>query len=180
MATSFTPSFVVGDTYQDRRGTYKVISVEGNCLIYDYGDGVPQKGDAERKWEIHRNILLAEQRPRHVANASQRMRSASDEEFWTYEEISPIFAEVIKAYGKKHKDFMTHEKIITAFMEHAEGKLILSRPHDDRPNLYWAGVMKAHFSRKYNSGTSEWDDCFEPKPSAEGYGYRARRVKWPK
>lgn len=53
-------AFAVGETYRDRRGTYRVMSIEGNRIVYDYGDGVPLNADAETKWRIDRNIHLDE------------------------------------------------------------------------------------------------------------------------
>ncbi len=173
MTTRNTNSFALGETYRDRNGVYRVISIEENRLVYDYGDGIQHKGDAEIKWRIHCNII-SEQNSRNVPSPSQQPQSSNDVEFWTYDAVSPIFAEVIKTYGRTHKDFMTHEEIVAAFMDNREGQLILNRPHDERSNLYWAGVMKAHFSRKYNSGTSEWDDCFEPMKIGQHYAYRVR------
>jgi len=169
--------FVIGESYRDHRGTYRVIAVEENRLVYDYGDGIQQTGDAETKWRIHRNMLLAERLPYRAAPPSQRSRSSSGEEFWSYEEVAAIFAEAIRAYAENHKDFMRHEKIVTAFMAHPEGRRILERRQDERPNEYWVGVMKAHFSRKYNSGRSEWGDSFEPKIISGAYAYRVRRKK---
>jgi hypothetical protein len=166
--------FVVGETYKDIRGTYRVISVEENFVVYDYGDGIQHKGDAATKWRINHN-LVSEQNLRGASRDSQPMQSPNPGEFWVYEETSPIFAEIIRAYGKKHRDFMTHEKIVTAFIAHPDGELILKRPHDDRPNSYWVGVMKAHFSRKYNGGMSEWDNCFEPKRIGGVFAYRVRK-----
>jgi hypothetical protein len=158
-------SFAIGETYQDVRGTYKVISVEEHRIVYAYGDGIQHEGDAETKWRIHCN-LGSEQNPKYPYD-----------DFWRYEEVAPIFAEVIRTYGEKHRDFMTHEKIVAAFLAHPEAQLILSRPHDDRPNSYWVGVMKAHFSKKYNSGKSEYDDYFEPKEIGGDYAYRVRGKK---
>jgi hypothetical protein len=118
--------------------------------------------------------MLSEQTAPHTERPSQRLRSSNREAFFAYEEVSPIFADIIKAYNKRHKDFMTHEKIVAAFMEHPEGQRILNCPHD-RSNLYWAGVMKAHFSKIYNSGKSEWDDFFQPKKIGSAWAYRVRK-----
>jgi len=160
------PSFVVGETYQDRQGLYKVIAVDGDSIVCEYADGTQRRHSAEVKWRIHQNIA-SEQNPSFLF----------DGEFWRYEEISPIFAEIIMAYGEQHQDFMTHVEMVAAFTAHPKGQLILSRPHDDRPNSYWVGVMKAHFSRKYNRGNTEWDDYFEPREVGEHYHYRVRRKK---
>ena len=141
MANRYIHSFAVGESYRDLIGTYKVISINENRLTYDYGNGIPQTGDAETKWRIYRNNFLSKQSPPPTPRSSKTLRSANEEKFWDYNEVAPIFAEIITAYGKRHKDFMTHENIVTAFMAHPEGKRILDRPHDERPNQYWVGVM---------------------------------------
>lgn len=168
-------SFVVGESYQDRRGTYKVTCVEGNRLLYDYGDGIQHAGDAELKWRIHRNILLFEQGPPSTGGPSQRHRPANDENFWEYGEVAPIFAELIKNYGAQHREFMTHDAIVAAFLEHPQGKLILNRRHDERSNDYWVGVMVAWFSKVFTDGGSEWEDSIERKKIGPAWAYRVRK-----
>jgi hypothetical protein len=133
-------------------------SVVENRLVCEYANGIRKEQSAEAKWRIHRNIL-SEQSATPIVYPSQRPRSPSDENFWSHEEVSPIFAGVIKAYGKRHKDFMAHGKIVAAFMEHPEGQMILNRPHD-RSNLYWVGVMVAWFSKVFTDGRSEWGQFF--------------------
>jgi hypothetical protein len=49
-------SIAVGETYQDRKGPYKVLSVDGNILVYEYADGIKRTGDATTKWTIQQNI----------------------------------------------------------------------------------------------------------------------------
>ena len=174
MANRQNHSFVVGETYRDRRGTYKVISVQENRLTYDYGDGIPLIGDAETKWQIHSN-LLSEQNPPHTASSSQRPRPTNNEQFWAYDEVAAIFVEVVTAYGKRHTDFMAHETMVSALMEHPEGKRILERPHDDRSNEYWVGVMLAWFSRAFTEGRSEWENSLERKKIGSAWAYRVRK-----
>jgi hypothetical protein len=165
------PSFTIGETYQDREGMYKVISVEGNQLIYDYGDGIQHRGNTEIKWRIHHN-MLSEKNPPQPTRPSQPLRSHDGEDFFTYDEVSPIIGDIVEAYGKSHDDYMTHEKIVVELMKHPEGQLILSRPHD-RSNRYWAGVMVACFSKKFTGGSSEWNNRFdEPKKIGSAWAYR--------
>ena len=150
---------------------YKVISVDGNQLIYDYGDGIQHRGDTEIKWRIYHN-MLSEKNPSQTTHPSQRLRSLDDEDFFTYPEVSPIIGDIVEAYGKNHDDYMTHEKIVAELMKHPEGQLILSRPHD-RSNRYWAGVMVACFSKKFTGGSSEWNKRFdEPKKIGSAWAYR--------
>jgi hypothetical protein len=174
MTNPIAPSFVVGETYQDHRGAYKVVTVDENRIIYDYGDGIQQKGNPEIKWRIHRNIV-SEQSPSQTTHSTHPFRSANDEQFWTYHEVSPIFADVIKSYGRGHKDFMSHEKIIASFIEHPQGQVILNRSHDSRSNLYWVGVMLAWFSKIFTDGNSQWEKTFERKKISSAWAYRVRR-----
>ena len=81
-------------------------------------------------------------------------RPANNDQFWAYDEVAAIFFEVVAEYAKRHTDFMTHEKMVAAFMEHAEGKRILDRPHDERSDQYRVGVMLAWFSRALHEGRS--------------------------
>jgi hypothetical protein len=174
MPTRPNHRFEVGQAYRDHRATYKVVSVEGNRVVYDYGDGIQHEGDAEIKWRIHTNILLSEQHPLPTASSPQGHRPASHGQFWTYDEVAAIFVEVVAVYGKRHTDFMTHKKMVAAFTEHPEGKRILERPHDGRSNDYWVGVMLAWFSRTFTEGRSEWENRLERKKIGSAWAYRLR------
>lgn len=166
-------SFVVGKTYQDHVGTYKVVSIDGNHLVFKTTDGIEHAGDVEHKWRIYCSILSGESPP-HASPSLQRPQSANRGKFITNDEASPIFADVIKAYGKKHKDFMTHERIVAAFMKHREGQLLLNRPHEGS-NSYWTGVKMAWFSRVFTEGRSRWEGCFERTKIGSAWAYRVRQ-----
>jgi hypothetical protein len=147
-----------------------------NRIVYDYGDGIQREGDAEIKWRIHSNILLSEQHPSHIASSPQHTRPANNEQFWIYDEVAAIFFGVVAEYAKKKTDFMTHEKMVEAFIEDPEGKRILERPHDGRSNEYWVGVMLAWFSRAYTEGRSEWENRIERKKIGSAWAYRVRKT----
>lgn len=149
--------------------------MEENRIFYDYGDGIQREGDAEIKWRIYTNILLSDQHPAHTASSLQQSRPANNEQFWAYDEVAAIFFEVVAQYAKRQTDFMTHEKMVAAFMEHAEGNRILDRPHDERSNQYWVGVMLAWFSRAYTEGRSEWENRLERKKIGSAWAYRVRQ-----
>jgi hypothetical protein len=85
------PAFVVGETYQDRNGPYKVILIEGNVLVYAYADGIQHKGDAGIKWTIHGNILSGYS-ALPSAHLSQHLQSSNGGEFFTHAEAFPIIA----------------------------------------------------------------------------------------
>ena len=159
-------SFVIGETYQHHQGPYKVISVSGNQITYAYDDRIQLVGDAEIRWRIHCNIV-----------SKQNSLPWAGGQFWIPEEIVPIFADILRVHGRKHKDFMTHEKLIAAFIDHSESQLILNRPHDARSNRYWVGVMKAHFSKYYFDGRYGLHDCFERELIGGEYAYGVRSVE---
>ena len=43
-------SLVVGETYRDHVGTYKVVSIDGNRMVFATADGIEHIGDTEIKW----------------------------------------------------------------------------------------------------------------------------------
>lgn len=165
-------AFEVGKTYLDHVGTYKVVAIDGSRLVFATADGIEHEGNTEIKWQIYRSILSGESAP-HTSPSLQRSPSGNGATFITNDEASPIFADVIKAYGKSYKDFMTHEKIVAAFMEHPEGRLILNRPHNGS-KLYWTGVKMAWFSRVFTEGSSPWEGFFERKKIGSAWAYRVR------
>jgi hypothetical protein len=89
--------------------------------------------------------------------------------------VAAIFGEIVTMYGKKHADFMRHENMVAAFIEHPEGRRILERPHDSRPSEYWVGVMLAWFSRTFTEGRSEWENRLERKKIGSAWAYRLRQ-----
>src|SRR5713101_584291 len=100
---SLKHSFVVGKTYQDHICAYKVVSIDGDRLVCKAADGI-HEGSAEAKWRIYSNILSGQSAP-HTSRSLKRPQSAIGAEFFTYEEVAAIFADVIKAYDKSHNDF---------------------------------------------------------------------------
>src|ERR1019366_4034217 len=132
------PSFVVGGTYQDLNGTYKVISIAGNRLVYEYADGIQREGNAEIKWRINHN--LSRQSAPHTARLSQTSRSNDDNEFFTHAEAFPIIASAIEMYNRTHKNLMTHDEMVKAVMNDPQVQVILDR-RPDKPKSWLAGVM---------------------------------------
>jgi hypothetical protein len=87
--------------------------------VYDYTYGIRHEGSAETNSASPKRAFRTEFFAHR--NFFATPRSASGEKCFTYEEVSTIFANAIRAYGKRHKDFMTDEKIIAEFIEHSEG-----------------------------------------------------------
>ena len=113
------------------------------------------------------------QRPPHM-QLLQQSRPANNDQFWAYDEVAAIFFEVVAEYAKRHTDFMTHEKMVAAFMEHAEGKqfstglMTRGRDHIDSGR---AGVV----GRAYTEGRSEWENRLERKKIGSAWAYRVRK-----
>jgi hypothetical protein len=57
MAEHLALPFIVGETYEDRSGKYKVISVQGKSMTIERSGGKTENGDAETRAGIYRNIL---------------------------------------------------------------------------------------------------------------------------
>jgi len=169
------PSFVVGETYQDRNGPYKVISIEGNRLVYEYANGIQLKGDAETKWRIHCNILSGYSALRSV-HLSQRLQSADSGEFFTHAEAFPIIAKAIETYNRTHTDFMNHRELVQAVIKDPQGQVILDR-RLDKSKKWLAGCMVAWFSKMFTDGRSDYDNCFERKKIGLAWAYRVCRRK---
>jgi len=169
------PSFVVGETYQDHNGPYKVISIEGNVLVYAYADGIQHKGDAGIKWTIHCNILSGYS-ALQSAHLSQRLQSANGGEFFTHAEAFPLIAKAIETYSTVHTDFMKHGEIVQAVMKDPQGQVILER-RSDKTKLWLAGCMVAWFSKVFTDGRSDYESCFERKKIGSAWAYRVRQRK---
>lgn len=50
--------FVIGETYADRLGEYKVISLNDSRMVIEYADGTRKEATTKTKAEIYRNIQL--------------------------------------------------------------------------------------------------------------------------
>ncbi len=175
MANLLNHAFVVGATYHDRVGAYRVVSIEDDRLAYEYSDGIRREGSAERKWCIHRS-MVSDQRASHAALPSQRPRSNDDKGFFTHAEAFPIIAKAIETCSASHNKYMTHDKIVEAVMKDPQGQVILDR-RPDKTKSWSAGVLVAWFSKVFTDGTSEWDGRFERKKMGSAWAYRVRRTK---
>ena len=164
-------SFVVGESYQDRVGTYTVKSVDGNCLLYEYVDGIQHDADPSVKWRIHKNMFL-EQGVRAII--SKREPSHHDAGFFTHAEVFPIIANAIDTYSSRHFTYMTHEEIVEALITDGRAQDILER-RVDKSQSWSASVMVAWFSKIFTDGTSEWDARFERKKIGLAWAYRVRK-----
>jgi hypothetical protein len=58
MSSQLRHQFIVGETYADRLGEYKVISLIGSCMVIEYTDGTRKEAATNTKAEIYSNIQL--------------------------------------------------------------------------------------------------------------------------
>lgn len=90
--------FVIGATYEDRARSYKVISLEGKQVVFEYADGTLGSGDIEIRARIHQNILAERnlKQTRQAPMASRRRNPHSNKAvFFSHDEVFPIIAHVI-------------------------------------------------------------------------------------
>lgn len=166
--------FAVGEIYADRVGAYKVISMDGGRLIFEYVDGVRGEGDIGRKALIYRNILL-EQTAR-IPNRFVR-HSGSDwraDTQFNQDEIFPMIARIIQSKCHAKKGYLTHDMIVRAMLEHPEaGRLISNCPNDERKTAaWWAHNMLAWFSQRITVGESAWRSVFDRKSIDGKWAYK--------
>ena len=164
--------FVVGETYADRRGEYRVISLEGNRIELEYKDGTRSSGDVEIKARIHQNILL-EQHARHLVQAPRpaylRGRGIT---CFSHADVFPIMAEIIESHSESSADYVTHDGIVAAMLAHPKARLFLDRCPNDKPREWWALDMVAFFSKVYTEGRSPWQSRFKRTEIDEKYAYK--------
>ena len=171
------PPFVVGETYQDHKGEYTVLSVKGNLLEFERADGSRETGDAEIKALIHRNILYPECK-RHPLGGARTSYLSNKPVGFSQAEVFPIIASIIERHSKSSNEYMEHEIIVAAELERPE-----LRPHLDqsvaedrehKPISWWAANMLAWFSKTITDGGSEWGRRFERQKIHRCWAYRVR------
>src|SRR5882762_10179489 len=123
--------FVVGETYADRRGEYKVISLEGKRVELEYKDGTRSIGDVEIKARIQQNILL-EQNARHPIQAPRPPHSRREEHYFNHADVFPIIAEIIESLSGPSRDYVTHDRIVEAMLAHPKARLVDDNCPDNR------------------------------------------------
>jgi hypothetical protein len=171
MQQSLQP-FVVGGTYADRRGEYTVISLEGNRVELEYKDGTRSVGDIGIKVRIHQNILL-EQNARHPVQVPRSSNTRDrGEHYFFHADVFPIIAEIIESHSESSTDYVTHDRIVDAMLEHPKARLFLDSCPNDKPREWWALDMVAFFSKVYTEGRSPWQSRFKRTEIDKKYAYK--------
>jgi len=168
------PPFIVGETYSDRLGDYRVISLEGNRLVFEYTDGRRSEGTIEQKALIYRNILLEKNSPQPVRPNRSSSSGARSEHFFTHDDVFPLIAKVIENQSAGSADYVTHDRIVSGLLKLKEAQAFLEGCPTDksRTKSWWAHCMVAWFSKVFTDGRSEWDRQFERKRIGKKWAYR--------
>jgi hypothetical protein len=166
--------FVVGSTFQDRLGKYRVISLDGSRMVIEYLDGSRRENTIADKWRIHCNMVASENAPIKAPPSRRLPKRRSGAIFFTHEEVFPIIADVIQTFGATSTEFMAHQYLVEAFMKHPQAQLILSRPHD-KTDFWWASSMVQWFSKVFTEGRSDWNGTFDRTQIDGDWAYRKHR-----
>ena len=175
MTEQMPPPFIIGETYEDWDGPYKVISFSDSRVTFERPDGSQGSGTIEGKAMICRNVRLERQHPelpRNQKSPSGRPRSA----YPAYEEVTPIVAEVIEKHSRRSRDYLTHTRMVEALLAHPEARPVIDGLSDEKTPEGRAGVIIAFFGKEYFEGRRGWRERFE-QTQTRPYGYRVRRKR---
>jgi hypothetical protein len=169
--------FVVGETYADRKGEYRVISLQGKRVEVEYKDGTRIIGNVEIKARIRQN-MLSEQNAFHPVQAPTPSRSRERVgRYFSHADVFPIIAEIIESHSEPSRDYVTHDRIVEAMLEHSKARLFLDSCPNDKPREWWALDMVAFFSKVYTEGRSPWQSRFERTEIDGKCAYRIAETK---
>lgn len=171
--------FVIGETYLDRQGEYVVTDVQGDEIRFKRPDGSEQTADATLKARIHNNVLANVNGPllpkginRHGINARPAQSGILEQMFW-------CIAEIIEAYSNTTTDYMAHDSLADALVQHSyAGPLLKQRSGADseRKSPSWfASDYVAFYSREWTLGRPRHAERFERKKIDGNWAYRVRQ-----
>jgi hypothetical protein len=166
--------FVVGATYADRIGEYKVISVENTRIVFEYADGQRCEGDAEQKARIYRNIQLESKSPT-PAQPRRRVRiSKNSVHAFTHADVFPVIAAIIEAHSSQSSNYITHDEIVEILLKCPEaGPFLNACPTEERKSTeWWAHNMVAWFSKVFTDGLTDWNHRFERTKIDNKWAYK--------
>lgn len=166
--------FIIGDTYADRIGEYKVVSLEGNRIVFEYGDGRRLEGDAKQKALIYGNILLEKKKPQSFVISRSLNSYDHSVHAFTHNEVFPIIAAIIESQFAQLRDYVTHDAIVDTLLKQPEAEpLLASCPKDEsRTTRWWAHNMVAWFSKVFTDGKSDWNSRFKRLKINKKWAYK--------
>lgn len=168
--------FVVGEIYADRLGEYKVISLNGNRIVFEYTDGRRSEGDAKQKALIYQNILLEKKRPLQITPRTSLRSYNNSIHAFTHDDVFPIITKIIERLHVESRDYVTHDKIVNALLKQPEAEpFLVGCPTDEsRTTAWWAHNMIAWFSKVFTDGRSDWISRFERNKIDGKWAYKVR------
>lgn len=172
---SSPPPFVVGQVYEDEKGEYRVLSVEGTRMTFEYLQGAIEHSDnIELKASIHNRRIRERQHPGPVPY--QPSKSRSDLAEYAYEVVTPLVARVIEEHAARSTEFLRHEQLKERLLADPHARSII----EDLPRTgkfttpeAWAGVIIAGFSKEWTEG--RWPR-FERKKISSGHAWRLKKT----
>lgn len=168
------PPFIVGEAYEDELGKYKVLSVEGVRMTFER-DGTTQHTDnIPLKARIHRRIVSERLHPRPLNY--QQAHSGSGTSEYTYEDVTPLVAEVIDRHSERSREYLPHDDLQKELLRDPHARTIIDRippTAKRRTPEAWAGVIIAGFSKQWTEG--RWPR-FEREKIRKGHAWRVKRT----
>ncbi|MGB2624327.1 MAG: hypothetical protein WA857_04055 [Candidatus Acidiferrum sp.] len=170
------PPFIVGSTYEDERGKYTVLSVEGARMTFERPDGSKNHtADIPLKARIHKRILSERQNPRPRLASFQQLRTGSRTSEYTYEDVTPLVADAIDRHSTGSRQYVSHVELRSDLLSEPHSRSIIENlrptPKLKTPEA-WAGVIIAGFSKQWTEGL--WPR-FERKKISTGHAWRLKR-----
>jgi hypothetical protein len=173
--TPSPPPFVVGQVYEDEKGEYRVLSVEGTRMTFEYLQGARGHSDnIALKASIHNRRIRERQYPGPLPYQPSKTGTSIAE--YSYELVAPLVAQIIEKHAEQSSDFLRHTELKGRLLADPHARSIIENlPRTGKfttPNA-WAGVIIAGFSKEWTEG--RWPQ-FERKKIARGHAWRLKKV----
>jgi len=160
--------FVVGQVYEDEKEEYRVLSVEGTRITFEYLHGAAGHSDnIALKASIHNRRIRERQHPRPP-------KSETSIAEYSYEVVTPLVAQVIQKHAEHSSDFLRHAGLKEHLLADPHARSIienLPRTGKFTSPEAWAGVLIAGFSKEWTEG--RWPR-FERKKISNGHAWRLK------
>jgi hypothetical protein len=169
--------FVVGGSYADRNGKYRVISLTAEKMEIEYEDGRRATGSVGTRTEIYRNILREQNIHRPLRQRRPLTSQRESGTYFTHADVFPIIVEIIEAHSRISEEYITHDEIVSAMLDHPEARIALDNCPANKTQQWWASDMVAFFSKVYTERRSEWQGRFDRDRIEGNYAYKLAGAK---
>ena len=176
--------FVIGETYLDHSGPYKVLSIGRGMVEIERPDGARSSFDQKNQnimARIHSNLT-----PRPKTKPTlQNIRISfvgNDPIGFSQWETFPFIAAVIEKLAGQTNGFASDSEIVLGMTQDSAlgpmlAKIVAADPKK-RKNTDWAAIMMAWFSQKMSVGANSHGKRFE-RTDTQPVGYRLREAVAP-